>query len=283
MYPRIETGSSEPLALPACDCVLILQLAHDVQAIGRANRLVVIEALAALLAEPASIDHLAQQYAGAVLGVSGLHVKYLHDGQAGVQADEVSQLQGAHGDVGAVLHDAIDGFTVADARLQAYDGLVDVGHQDAVGEEAGRVGRHGWDLAHGLAERDGGLQRLGARLEAGDDLYALLNGHGVHEVRGHDAGAVGRVGRVALGGGGRDARDADGRGVGGEDGMLGAYFGELREDVKLELGDLGNRFYHEVYFGEGIHRRGRGQEGSRCVGFLLSDPRLGHILGKQLL
>ncbi len=65
--------------------------------------------------------------------------------------------------------------------------------------------------------------------------------------------------------------------------MFRAYVGQLREDVKLELGDLGNRFYHEVYFGERIHRRGGGQEGSHGVGFLLGDPRLGHILGKQLL
>ena len=63
--------------------------------------LIVVEALAGLLAQQAAANHLAQQQRGTVLGVAGLIVQGLHNGQAHVQADEVAQSQGAHG---MVLH-----------------------------------------------------------------------------------------------------------------------------------------------------------------------------------
>lgn len=211
-----------------------------------APRLIVIEALPALLAQPPSINHVPQQNTRAVLGVARLGVQHLHDSQTGVEANKVGELQRAHGHVGAVLHDGVDGVAVAHARLQADDGLVDVGHQDAVGQEARRVRRHRRHLAEPLAKGHGGLERLFRGLKARDDLDAFLDWDWVHEVGGDDARAVGGVGGVAAGGGGGDAGDGDGRGVGGEDGMLGADLGELGEDVKLELGYLGNGLDDEV-------------------------------------
>lgn len=243
--------------------------------------LILIKPPPALLPQPAGIHHIAQQHAGPVLGVARLSVQHLHDGQARVEADKVGQLERAHGHVGAVLHDGVDGVAVADARLEADDGLVDIRHEDAVGQEAGRVGRHRGDLAEALAKGDGGVERGLRRLQAADDLDALLHGHGVHKVRRDDAGAVGRVGGV-LGGGGGDARDGDGRRVGGQDGVLGADLGELGEDVKLELGDLGDGLDDEVDVGEGVDGGCWGEEGARSVGLLLGDAVLGDVFGEEL-
>lgn len=243
--------------------------------------LILIKPPPTLLPQPAGIHHIAQQHAGPVLGVARLSVQHLHDGQARVEADKVGQLERAHGHVGAVLHDGVDGVAVADARLEADDGLVDIRHEDAVGQEAGRVGRHRGDLAEALAKGDGGVERGLRRLQAADDLDALLHGHGVHKVRRDDAGAVGRVGGV-LGGGGGDARDGDGRRVGGQDGVLGADLGELGEDVKLELGDLGDGLDDEVDVGEGVDGGCWGEEGARSVGLLLGDAVLGDVFGEEL-
>src|SRR5690606_16804893 len=116
------------------------------------------------------------------------------------------------------------------------------------------------DLAEALAEGHGGLEGGGRRLQARDDLDALLHGHGVHEVGRDDARAVGGVGGVAARGGGGDAGDGDGRRIGGEDGVLGADLGEAGEDVELELGDLGHGLDDEVGRREVVEGGGGGEQ-----------------------
>ena len=239
--------------------------------------LVVIKALAALLAQPASINHIAQVHTRPILGIARLLVQHLHDSQAGIKTDEVRQLEGTHGHVGAVLHDGIDRIAVADARLKADDGLVDVRHQDAVGQEARAVLGDGGDLAQLLAELDGGVEGFLAGLQAADDLDALLDGDRVHEVRGHDARAVGGVVGV-LGRGSGDARDGDGRRVGRQDGVLGADLGELGEDIKLKLGDLRHGLDHEVDAMQVVEARGGLEKGAGRVGLVLGDAVLGDVL-----
>src|SRR3546814_18739942 len=61
------------------------------------------------LADPTRLDVLHQQRAGAVLAVREAVVEHGHDGQAGVEADEVGQLQRAHRMIGAEPHGGIDG------------------------------------------------------------------------------------------------------------------------------------------------------------------------------
>lgn len=199
------------------------------------NRLLVfIESLARLLSKPTGVHHLPQPDRRPVLGISKPRVQHLHNAQARVQPNEVRQLQRAHRHVRPVLHDRVDAVPVADAGLQRDDRLVDVRHQDAVRQEARRVGRQRGNLAHALAELEGCRERRGRGLQAGDDLHALLDGHGVHEVRAEHAAAGGEVGGILARGGG-DARDADGGGVGCEDGVGGADVGEVREDLELKV------------------------------------------------
>lgn len=141
-------------------------------------------------------------------------MQHLHDSQAGIQPDEIGQLERAHGNIRAVLHDSIDRVPIAHSRLETDNRLIDVRHQDPVGQEAGGIRTDGGDLAETLAEGNGGLEGLGASLETRDDLHALLNGDGVHEVGGHHTRRVGGVIGVFCGRCG-DAGDGDGGGVGG--------------------------------------------------------------------
>lgn len=146
------------------------------------THLVGVKALAALLAKPARIHHLPEPDSGPILGVTELSVQNFHDGQACIKADEVSKQQRAHGHVSTILHDIINTLLVADTGLETDDGLIDVWHQNAIGEEAGRVCRRGGHLAHALAELHGSSKGLRRCLKAGDDLNAFLDRYGIHEV-----------------------------------------------------------------------------------------------------
>ena len=60
-----------------------------------------------------------------------------HDVEADVEADEVGEGERAHGVGHAELEDLVDGLGRGDAFHHGEDGLVDQGHEDAVGDEAG--------------------------------------------------------------------------------------------------------------------------------------------------
>jgi hypothetical protein len=76
-------------------------------------------------------------------------MQHLHDRQAGVEADEIGELQRAHRVVGAELHGGVDGIDRADAFVKRVDRLVDHRQQDAVDDE----GREILGDRHGLFER----------------------------------------------------------------------------------------------------------------------------------
>ena len=100
---------------------------------------IVVEAALDLAAEPAGLDVLHQQRAGAVLAVGQALVEHLHDRQAGVEADEVGELQRPHRVVGAELHRVVDALDRADALVERVDRLVDHRQQDAVDDEGREV------------------------------------------------------------------------------------------------------------------------------------------------
>ena len=66
-------------------------------------------------------------------------MQHLGDVEAGVEADEVGELSGPIGMVGAELHRGVDVLGGAEALLQREAGLVEHRDQDAVHDEAGHV------------------------------------------------------------------------------------------------------------------------------------------------
>lgn len=238
--------------------------------------------LSRLLSVPPGIHHLLEEHRWPILRVSSVVVKHLHDCQTSIDADEIGQLQWSHRHIRSVLHDRIDVLLPAHTSLEADNRLINVWHENTVCQETRRVGGDGSDLAHLCAEVDGGVEGGLRGLQTSDDLDALLNWDGVHEVGRHDAGRGGGVGWV-FGRGGCDAGDGDGGGVGCEDGVGWSDLSELLEDLELELWDLWDGLDDEVDGGEVVHGCGWGQPGADLVGLLLGNALLGDILCEELV
>ena len=117
---------------------------------------IVIEALSCFLAETSSVHVVDQKRAWSILGVSELLIEHFHDGQASIKTDEIGQREWAHGHIGAKLHRLVDVLGCADALVQGENRLIDVGHQDAIGDETWDVASGGACFAHLLGEGQGG-------------------------------------------------------------------------------------------------------------------------------
>ncbi len=101
-------------------------------------------------------------------------MQHLHDRQAGVETDEVGELQRAHRMIGAELHGRVDGIDGADAFIERVDRLVDHRQQDAVDDEGRKIFGDG----DGLVEmRDEFLCRLEGLFLRGDTAYELHQLH----------------------------------------------------------------------------------------------------------
>src|SRR5208282_4214222 len=70
--------------------------------------IIYIKSAARFAAEISGIDVLLQQWTWAVLVVAEHPMHHLHDRKAGVQPDQVGQLERAHRLVGAELHRGVD-------------------------------------------------------------------------------------------------------------------------------------------------------------------------------
>ena len=79
---------------------------------------VVEEALAGLDAQLAGTNHLPDQHVCAILAIVGLVIQHVHDVQHDVPADQIAQVQGAHGVVAAQLHSNIDIFRRGNASCR---------------------------------------------------------------------------------------------------------------------------------------------------------------------
>lgn len=175
-FTSVRTIFCNPVRTQIVTKVSVMHLLYD------SRPSVVVEAFSALLTEPTCINHLAQEHTRPVLAVTRLRVQHFHNGQTGVQADEIGQLQWTHGNVGPVLHDSINRVPVPYPCFQTDHGLVDIRHQDAVGQKARGIRRNGRDLTHRLAESDGLIQGTLACLQATDNLHTFLDRDWVHEV-----------------------------------------------------------------------------------------------------
>src|ERR1041384_3008805 len=81
---------------------------HHPSGLLLAVRVALVDPGAALLAEPAGGDVLAQQRTRAVLVVAELAVQHLGDREAGVEADQVGELERPHRMVSPAPHAGID-------------------------------------------------------------------------------------------------------------------------------------------------------------------------------
>lgn len=93
------------------------------------------------------------------------------------------------------------------------------------------------DLAHLLAEGDRGVDGVLRGLKAGDNLDALLDGYGVHEMCADYTGGGRKVGGV-LGCASCDFGNGDGGCVGRQDSVRRADLGQLCEYLALEIRDF---------------------------------------------
>mmetsp|Transcript_126983 Transcript_126983/g.355640 ORF Transcript_126983/g.355640 Transcript_126983/m.355640 type:complete len:296 (+) Transcript_126983:135-1022(+) len=139
-------------------------------------------------------------------------MEHPHDAQASVQANEVGERQRPHGHVRPQLHRLVDVLRRGDALLQHEHGLVDVGHQDAVRDEARSVLARGVLLAHRRAQGERPAEGRVVRQQAPDDLHERHHGHGVHEVHADEPLRPRQAGA--------QLRDGDGARVRGEDAGL---------------------------------------------------------------
>ncbi|MPL88776.1 hypothetical protein SDC9_34803 [bioreactor metagenome] len=235
---------------------------------------IVVEAAAGLAAKPARLDVFHQQRAGAVLGVRQPVVQHVHDRQAGVEADEVGELERAHRVVRAQLHRHVDRLHVADAFVKRVDRLVDHRDQDAVHDE----GREVLGRRRGLAElRDDREHRLIGRIvggDAADQLDELHHRHRVHEVHAHEP-----LGPVGLRG---EPGDRDRRGVRGEDRRRFQMRHQGREDLILDLFALGRCLDHQVGLAE-VGQGQRGGDAGKGGGLVLGGDLLARDLAVQVL
>src|SRR5207247_9701513 len=130
---------------------------------------VLVEAAPGLPAEEPRGHHLPEERRGPVLRVSEPVIQDLHDLEARVEPDEVSELEGAYRVVHPELHHGIDRLFRRDAVLEGEDGLVEHRHQDPVRHEAGEVVDLDGRLPEALAHLDANVPRRVARLEPAED------------------------------------------------------------------------------------------------------------------
>src|SRR5262245_45223187 len=79
---------------------------------------IIVEAALGLAAQPARLDVFNQQRAWSIFRIGQPLVQYLHDGQAGVEADEIGKLERAHWMVRAEPHRGVDCLDVSDAFIE---------------------------------------------------------------------------------------------------------------------------------------------------------------------
>jgi len=243
---------------------------------------VFVDAAAGFVAESSGRDELVEEGARSVAVVVEPVGEDVHDEGAGVEADEVGEAEGSHGEVAAELHDAVDGFGFGDAFHPCVEGFVDHGHEDAVGDEAGAIVCDEGCFAEFFGEVAGALDDGGVGLESGDDLDESHDGDGVEEVHSDDAGA-GAVDGVFGGAG--EFGDADGGGVGAERDVaaLLEHVGEVGEDSLLGVGVFDDGFDDPVGFGDGVEVAGVGDAGESGVGVVLLHAAFFDGAGKELL
>ena len=203
---------------------------------------VVVEAALGFAAEPAGLDVFHQQRTGPVLGVGQALVQHLHHRQAGIEADEVGELERPHRMVRAEPHRGVDRLDRADAFVQRVDRLVDHRQQDAVDDEGRKILRHRYLLAELVDERLCGLEGRVLGRDAADQFDQLHHRHRIHEMNADEF--LRPVGRR------REPRDRDRRRVGADDRVRLEHGTDLGQRLALDVLAFGHRLDHQIAVGE---------------------------------
>jgi hypothetical protein len=124
--------------------------------VRRISGSILVNAFAGFAAEFAFADESLEQLGGAEL-FADLAVEVFEDGEAHVEADEVRQLERAHGVPVAKLHGLVDVLGAGHAGLEHADGLGAEGHAKAAARETRHVVHHDGLLADAFAEGHGGV------------------------------------------------------------------------------------------------------------------------------
>src|SRR6202163_3154293 len=85
--------------------------------------------------QPPRVDHLHQQRAWPVLGISKPLLEHAQDVHTDIQADEVGQGERSHRVIHPQLHNLVDGLRLPDSLVKAKNRLVDHRHEHPVGYE----------------------------------------------------------------------------------------------------------------------------------------------------
>ncbi len=195
--------------------------------------LVGVETPAGLASEHAGGDELLEDGGRRVEPVPALLVHRVEDLVRRVEPDQVEERERTHRVAAAEPHRGIDVLTTGVVTLVQGHRVVEVAEQKRVGDEARLVAGHDRDLAEGLRERGRLLDdpRLGD--DRPDDLDELLDRCRVEEVHADDTPGQTRRGA--------DLGHRQGRGVGGQDGVLGDHAVEPLEELALERELLDDR------------------------------------------
>ena len=167
--------------------------------------LVGIESSPGFSAEITGIHIFPKKRAGTIFRISESLIEHLHDGQAGIQTDQIGKCEGAHGVIHPQFHDRVDGLRCSHPLKQGIDRLIDHGHQDPVRNESRKIIGFNRRFSHLLGEGLYRVEGIGGGLKPLDDLHQLHDRHRIHEVHSDDL-------RRSLSGRG-NFRDRDGRGI----------------------------------------------------------------------
>src|ERR1700676_1687476 len=149
--------------------------------------IIYIKSAARFAAEIAGINVLLQQRARPILVVAEHPMHHLHDREAGVQPNQVSQLERTHRLIGSELHRGVDIRDPADSFVHRVNRFVNHREQHAIDDESREILRGNRSLAEVLGEDAGLLKsRLRGR-ESADNFDQLHRWHRVHEMHPDDA------------------------------------------------------------------------------------------------
>ena len=171
-------------------------------------------------------------------------MEVFEDAEADVEADEVDQLEWAHGVIEAELEGFVDVGGGGDAFLEHVKSFVANHGIDPGGDEAGRFANDHDFLAHALAYFDAGREGGLGSFESANNFEELHFGDGIEEMH-----ADAMFGAESDGG---HFGDGEGGSVGGEDGVGLGEFVEESEDFELGFHFLGDGFDGEVGFMDGV-------------------------------